>query len=230
MFTSNGLRLGLAGSLILGTANASAEELARYDFDLVTPSTTALATSSAVGIIAGDATVGEFDEDTSSSDSPQFDSLGFFVRTADTKNTSGNLLANALDAGDYISFTVSGADYDITSITYDYQTSGSGFAFSSYLFSSATSSFADPTLLDASDALFVVNRAGTTSAATTGTFAPLVDLTGTTEFRIYFSDSSFATGNSQRVDTIVVEGVPEPGSLTFIGIGGAGLLLRRRRS
>lgn len=229
MIISNGMRLGLAGSLILGTANASAEVLAQYDFVDGSPAAT-----TADFITATDAAFGPF---SSSSSSPSIDALGVFVAASDTNrlvDAGTNALADALDppggAGDYISFTIdstSPTPLRISNIQYTYSSaSNSGFVLSSHLLTSATG-------FTASDSLNTIDfdsvNGSTDANVDVSNIDDLQNLSGPLEIRIYFSDSTFRPGPNHRVDTIIIQGVPEPGSLALLGLGGVCLLSRRRR-
>lgn len=230
MFLSNGIRLGLAGSLILGAASVSAEELVRYDF--VGGSPAATVSGSMTGT---DVTLGPF---LSPSSSPSIDALGVFVQASDTNTTSATTgisdLADALDSpdgtGDYIRFTIdstSAMPFSISNIRYTYTSlNNSGFVLSSHLLTSATGFTASDSLNTVS---FIADNGSTDENVDVSGISELQGLTGPVEIRLYFSDSTFNSAPDHRIDTIIIEGIPEPGSLALLGLGGVCLMWRRHR-
>lgn len=225
-----GLLFGLAGSLVFGALPASAEVIAEYNF----VDGSAAATSTLGGMTASAVTFDELDQWTSAGSSPSIDELGFFAEGDDTNtNASGgsiDSLESAQSTGDYITFTIGNATnslFSISQISFQYTASADGFAgVSSHLLTSATG-------FTNSDSLKT-----TTFSDSNGTTPVTVPLSGNTalqnlagplEIRIYFSDSTASTAASHRVDDIVIEGTPEPGSLALMAIGGLCILHRRRK-
>lgn len=211
------LSAGLAGALLLSVGQANAQTTVTYSFD------GGSAVPSVVGsdVTAGNATTAGDVGLTASAPGAAF------VRS---DSTSEGLPAAFL-ANDYVSVTVTGADYGISNISYEHSVTDT-FNLGNY----TTHLLASPVGFADTGSVFNLTRTGDGSPLP----AELIDLdlsvepvfqdlTGTTEFRIYFSDTVTNNGHVHILDNLVIEVVPEPGSLAFLGLGGACLLWRRRR-
>ena len=223
MISCKGMLFGLTTGLAFSTSTASAIELVRYDFVAGSPAATTSGTMTGTDVVFGPFT--------SPGSSPSIDGLGVFVEASDT-NTAATVgvsnLADAIAAGDYISFTIdstSASPFSISDINFTYSAgNNSSFILSSHLLTSATGFSASDSL--ATTEFDSVNGSTPVSVDVSGNLA-LQNLTGPVEIRVYFSDSTFIAAPDHRIDDIVVEGVPEPWSLALLGLGG--LLVARRR-
>lgn len=232
MILSKGLLFGIAGSLVLGATSASADVLAQYNF----PGGSA-ASSDVHPTTASDVQIGDFLNDNNDGDGgPGIDVLGTFVRAEDTEDPASLggaivTLGDAILSNDYYYFTLTGASYSISQISFDYTVSASGTttSFAADLLTSATG-------LTGSDSLSETpvttssNGVATNVVVPLGGNASLQGLSGTTEFRIYVRDNQAGNAQSHRLNNIVVEGTPEPGSLALLAIGGFFVSWRKRRA
>lgn len=230
MSRSNGLLTGLTAALLLTGANASALTLAEYSFT----SNSQASTDTVIEPNATDADFGSWDGNWSGSTLP---AIGFNFNIAYvSSDLTNDVLTNGTGTGaighsDYLSFTIEGSGFDITSISFDHgiNDSEASNSYEAHLFTSATG-FAAANVLDTS------TLAGTGGAVDGGV---AFDATGTTllqgvtsdlEIRIYFTDSQNVPGFFHSIDNIVVEGTPEPSSLAVLGVLGLFVISRRRRA
>lgn len=219
---NKGLFFGLVTAFSVG--HASAQVLAEYNFDGASPA----ATSAAAGITAGTA---NFDQWDGGLTTPGFSGSSAFARTNATNNVALPLeqdLSEALANDNYLSFTIDGTGYSVSSIAYAHSLNSAtnGASYVSYLFTSKTG-FADGDQLDAT-----LLQTGTLSESVnfdTSGIASLQGLSEQIEVRIYLSDDRQENGEVHFLDSITVSGVPEPGSLALMIFGGVCLCRRPRR-
>jgi hypothetical protein len=216
--TRKGLLLaGLSGALLLGADQSSAVTTVTYSFDggSAVPSV-------AGGIVtAGNATTGG-DVDLSTIDNA--------ARVRSDATSEG--LSAAVTAMDFVSVTVTGADYGISNISYVHSVSDT-FNLGNY----TTHLLASPIGFTDTGSVLNVTRTGDEDplppeliSVDTSVEPIFQNLSGTTEIRVYFSDTVTNNGHVHLVDNLIVTVTPEPGSLALLGMGGACLLWRRRRA
>ena len=215
--TRNGLLIvGLSGALLMGAGPALAVTTVTYSFD---------AGSGVASVVGSDVTAGAA---TTAGDVQL--SVGDNASIVRSNLTSEGLSA-AISAQDYVSVTVTGADYGISSISYDHSVSDT-FNLANY----TTHILASPIGFTDTDSVLNTTRTGDGGplpvepiSVDTSVEPIFQGLTGTTEVRIYFSDTATNNGQVHILDNLVITVTPEPGSLALLGIGGACLLWRRRR-
>eukprot|EP00752_Nemacystus_decipiens_P016157 g14450.t1 len=222
---SNGILTCLTASLILTAAPASAVVIAQYDFETTTGNPTGRASldteasSTALPIEMGPTDTGDF-----AVGNLWTGSSGAFLSAVSTVNN----LSDALSDGDFVSFTLTGASFDITSVSFDYElnTTSGGNTYSYYVLTDQDG-FTNPLPLGGTQSI-----AGDGSAKSVDvdidTTASLSGITGSIEFRIVVTDTPGLT-QFHGIDNIVVEGTPEPGSFAVLGLAGAMLFWHRRR-
>lgn len=160
---------------------------------------------------------------------------GFHATSTTYSNPVGNgsaesFSSNGWSVGDYYQFTTSSTGYDSITIKWDQTRSGTGpSAFA--LFASADS-FATSTLLSTYTVDEVTWSSGTYQPGSS--FAPVAAGAGfanqaTLSFRLVAQAAPGASGGTNRIDNIVIEGtaVPAPASAALVGL--AGLVAARRR-
>jgi hypothetical protein len=234
MFSNKKWLAGLSVVALVIASPASASVLAEYTFE-ASPSGTLSPTSTRAGISADPVTFGNADVDLNAV-------LGGGFGVTQRTSTTTQLLANAIAADDYLSLTigpvVAGDAYSVSSVSYRYFLSDTN-TFGDYqttLFSSATN--ATPGTFAAGDEIGAGVIVGTsTSTPTSNTvtidtsgIAALQNRLDDVEFRIYFTDDQNVSGHVHAIDDIVINGVPEPGSLALVSFAGLGLLRRRSRN
>jgi hypothetical protein len=170
---------------------------------------------------------------------------GFHTRaTTDWSNPAGNgsiesFSVNEWTTGDYFQFQVSSVGYEDLTVSFDSVRSGTGPASFKIQYSIDGSSFTD-------FATYTVLENTTPNNWTSGT--PI----GTTSFAFDFSSISALDDDSSiffrltstvtptnvagtaRIDNVLIAGteivaIPEPSRALLLGIGGLGLIFRRRR-
>jgi hypothetical protein len=214
-----------AASLAL-TGYAGAEVLVQYNFENPsgTSTSTAAPTTQASGVTGGTFSVVDGDDN----------ALEFSTFTSDTAQRSifENTLNTTIEAGTapYWTFTASSSTpVLLEDLRFAIGRTGSNDTTARYNVSTSADSHA--TLLEGTDFTY--------SAANDEMSAPanqVVDLTGLTldstglTFRIYYADSNTVNNTGGRIDTVILNAVPEPASLALLGLGGLCLLTRQRKS
>ena len=150
----------------------------------------------------------------------------------------GNDLANAIDEDEYIGVTLTtelGSVLDLDNVTF--VTARANIGAQDYAFFSSVGGF------DLGDEIVFANNAIPPGAIGTAGVRQTIDLSSpdfdgldSIEFRIVFDDR-VAAGEFQSVtaiDTFTVNGsvvaaVPEPSAIVVLGLGGLGMLVRRRK-
>ena len=229
MRLSKGLLFGIALTVLTG--QATAQVIAEYNFDGASP----VASNTAPGITAGDANFTEWDPAASA---PGFSGSSAFARSSATNNVAIPLeqnLSEALAADNYLSFKIDGTGYSVDSIGYVHSVTGapSNGIYASYLFTSKTGFSEGDQLTDAGVGLPTTTLTTATSTTDTVSFdtSGITELQGLSEeieIRIYLSDNFLEGSHVHFLDSIIVSGVPEPGSLALLGLGGLCLSWRRR--
>ena len=223
---SNGLLTSLTGSLMLVAAPASAVVIAEYSFD----SNSQASTDASLETDALDATFGAWDGASPGSDIG-FSSEAAFARSSATSAVLSDGTTGAIDDDDYLSFTIQGSGFDVTSISFSHAMTdtNNGNTYQAHLFTSATG-FAAGDVLGSSTLLG--NGGAVTGGLTFDANAVLAlqGLAADLEVRIYLTDTQNVPGFVHFVDNIVVEGTPEPSSLAVLGFAGACLFWHRRRA
>lgn len=229
MINRNGLyKLGMTSAaigLMLSSHSASAVVLAEYNFT----GNSALSTDTEASTAASAVTFTEWTDYSGypGGDTPVI-SGDTFISRASVTNTSATVgidsLADAIAADNFIKFTITGTGFDITSISFNYDaTMPSSYSMSAHLLTDATGAVSQEstTISGSSGDVDVVATANTASD-----WQGLNSIT----VQIYLSDSTTDGGALHRIDSIVVEGTPEPGSLALLALGGIFVSWRRRRA
>jgi len=146
-----------------------------------------------------------------------------------------NALSDALASDDYFTFSLlasSGYEFSLSSMDFQFQRSGSGpNAFA--LFSSVGGFAAAGDAID--DWTSVGN--GDSRSSTLSGISGLQDVSGTIEFRVYGYGATGSAGSGRfegSGNDIVVNGtvaaaaVPEPATMTLLGLGALAMVLRRK--
>ncbi|MFK7789437.1 MAG: PEP-CTERM sorting domain-containing protein [Phycisphaeraceae bacterium] len=220
----NGMQLGLAGMLLAG--NASAVVLAEYTFTSGSLASTDTELTTLATDINFDAWVGNAAYP--GGDTPVVSGDQFVARTSVTNpaaTTGITELAAALSADNFIEFTITGTDFDVTSVSFDYEVAGSNtYKYRAFVLSDVTGS-----VEQGSSAELVSTAASEAVAASAIVTSDWEDLNSLT-VKIYVADSTTQTNGFHRIDNIIVEGTPEPGSLALLAVDGLFVLQRRRRN
>lgn len=159
----------------------------------------------------------------------------YYVRTEVTSNSK----SDALQDGSYFSFEiepVAGTPLSLSNLTFlSATTAGSEYAFTGTVFvRSSVDGFATDLAEFTRSSTTATTAANYVSRAVDLSGAAFQNLTAPVTFRLYFWDDSSTltstnTGVVHRVDDIIVNSVPEPGSVGLLGLGALSLLVRRRR-
>ena len=137
--------------------------------------------------------------------------------------------ANAVSSNDYISWFIvaeAGYQFTVTNVSFNFQRSGTGG--SNMVVQSSYDTF--------SSDLFTSNNIGNTTFAPSITISTITD-TDSVEFRMYAWSAGGTTGtdgirNLSGNDLIVqgtIAAIPEPGTMTMLGLGLLALVTRRFR-
>jgi hypothetical protein len=169
---------------------------------------------------------------TAAANGNRFGGSGWF----NTGNTAaGNTLAEAIAGNDYIQFVVTPDalyGFDVTEFVFKWDRSGTGPS------SVALRSSADSFAADLGSVTGMVSGGATT--VRTMAISELTGLTSATTFRLYGFGAT-ATGGTGGFDTVTgdtvpnvqlngeIYAIPEPSRALLLGIGGLGLIFRRRR-
>jgi hypothetical protein len=184
----------------------------------------------AVGLEASSLTLGG--GVTAAANGNRFGGSGWF----NTGNTAaGNTLAEAIAGNDYIQFVVTPDalfGFDVTEFVFTWDRSGTGPS------SVALRSSADNFAADLGSVTGMISGGATTDR--TIAISGLTGLTSATTFRLYGFGAT-ATGGTGGFDTVTADivpnvqlngevyAIPEPSRALLLGIGGLGLIFRRRR-
>ncbi len=216
-------RIALIGGLFSAAlaASASADTLANWTFETSVPTT-----------------AGPFAAESGLNAATSFASGSHVLSGTVYSNPVGNgslesFSSNFWSAGDYYQFTTNTLGYESISITWNQTASSTGPMSFDLEYSTDGSLFT--TLLND----YVVQPNTSPNAWTSGTFNPLfilgpataaaLDNQASVTFRMT-SQVTTATGGTNRIDNVVIEGtqIPEPSSLALLALGG--LVALRRRS
>lgn len=221
MMKRNGLLLaGFSAALLLGANQSIAQTTVTYDF----ASGSALGSVVGTDVSAGNATTGGDVALSASSGGVAF------IRS----DVTSEGLSNAITANDYLSVTLTGADYGISEITFNHSVSDT-FDDADYTTHILVKEFgltfvASDEVLDTTRTADGSPLPATPAASVDLSLDPAFQgLSGTTEIRVYFSDDVTNNGQIHLLDNLFITVVPEPSSLALVGLGGFFLLRRRRR-
>lgn len=223
----NGVILALA--LASGAAAANAAVLANWTFETSIPLTS--------GPFAAEAGI-----NAASSNASGFHSSASSAYSNPVGNGSAeSFSSNFWSLGDYYQFTTSTLGYNSISIQWDQTSSNTGPRDFNLQYSTDGSTFTN-----LGGVLTVLANASpnpvwnSTTASALYTFGPIaapaaLDNAATVYFRLAMASTvsanggTVATGGTDRVDNIIINGtlVPTPGSLALLGLGG--LVVGRRR-
>lgn len=226
-------------TLISTASLSSAVVLSSYEFD-----SSLSASSSADGISAGAASVGAGLNATFYNGGLGGDEATFGF------TDGGGSLANAITNNDYISFTAgidatrytdpSAALAELTTLTFDFYRNSVTRSFNNIALFSSEAGFA-------SDAASIATYTSTATVAGTESvsfdLSGHADITGTTEFRLYLWDDLGTQANSTSgtsIDNLTLNAstlttpdvvtIPEPTSLSLLGLSALTLISRRKRA
>ena len=222
--------------------SASAAVIAEYAFN----SGSASATSSDANATAGDFTVGSGLTGTAGFSGTTNNA---FARTTGTLGSGGSTsFANAQSANDYFTVTITPSAFfemNLTSFSFDYgYSSNPGFTdgentLRAYI---TTSTDNHATFFNENtDGYTTITNPASTGSSVIYPNSKSLDLSGAAfqnistafEFRIYLSDSYNETNLIHRLDNVFLNGtiaaVPEPSSVTLLGLGSLALAFRRKR-
>lgn len=214
---------GLATTLVAG--NASAVVIAEYTFtggSLASSDTEGSTSASAINF---NAWVNH--PFYPGGDTPVISDDKFLARTSVTNplaETGSADLDDAIAADNFIEFTITGTDFDVTSVSFDYIISGSNtYKYRAFVLSDVTGSTAQGMSVELQS-----TEASDHVVATANIASDWENLNSLT-LRIYLADSTTNTNGFHYIDNIVVQGTPEPGTLALVALGGVCLIKRRRR-
>jgi hypothetical protein len=224
--------VALAGLLLAAPAAYSAE-LAKYEFTSSTRATTDTDLNSTATTLDNGAGI-------SATDSTYHTTVGNPAPSLRTKSSTTTTTESlAVTGDDYYEFTltpVTGFEVDLTTLTFDYNKTGSNAHTANFFVRSSIDSFAS-----------TIGSIATVSGTTTTTFsnaslslsaAQYQNLTSAVTFRIYMFDNSGGAAETDLLDNVILNGtvavVPEPSTWAMMVLG-AGLLgaaqrFRRGRS
>jgi MYXO-CTERM domain-containing protein len=208
-----------AAACAVVTGSARAAIIAGWNFEVSVP-TTAGPHTAEVGFNAG------------TSFASGFHASASVVYSNPAGNGSAeSFSSNFWSIGDYYQFTTSTIGYTGITINWDQTRSSTGpgtwdlyWSTDGSLFTLLTDNYAVPAINWLSS---TPDGTGTTSFAAVGPAA--LDNQTTIYFRLVADAAAGGTSGTSRVDNILIQGVPSPGALALVAIGGMFSGRRRRR-
>jgi hypothetical protein len=167
---------------------------------------------------------------------------GFHTRaTTDWSNPSGNgsvesLSVNEWTTGDYFQFQVSSVGYEDLTVSFDSVRSGTGPASFKIQYSIDGSSFTDFSNYTVLENISPNNWTSSTPIGTTSFSFNFSSITALDDdasifFRLTSTVTPSNVAGTARIDNVLIAAtaIPEPSRALLLGLGGLGLIFRRRR-